>query len=267
MHVHARNTLHTQGCCDGNWGVATSTDGVNFTVVSLDQGGTYKVVDGNGLFVDDDGSAYNIYTSEDQDHHVSIETLTSNWTSIVPTGNGGLFPDRYVEGAVLFKRSGTYYVMYGSCCCFCRNGSGAVVYSSSSIHGPWTRQPGDVNCRSNDPSQICGGYGDRSGGPIIIPAQGIGMSMIPLADGSTAFIWSGERWLSAPFNNPQCPDECRPSTGICAENSSYIKGNGFSYWIPLVFNGAGAVQPFAPFVNSFTLDIADTFGEDHLPGP
>ena len=55
---------YEQGCCTGNWGVATSVDGVNFSVLTMNQGGKYAVVDGNGLFVDDDGTAYNIYTSE-----------------------------------------------------------------------------------------------------------------------------------------------------------------------------------------------------------
>jgi hypothetical protein len=27
---------------------------------------------------------------------------------------------------MLFKRKGRYYVIYGSCCCACREGSGAV---------------------------------------------------------------------------------------------------------------------------------------------
>ena len=48
-------------------------------------------------------------------------------------------------------------------------------------------------------------------------------------------------------------------SGECAEPESYIKGHGFSYWIPLQFDANGAVLPFAPFVDSFTLDIAATF--------
>ena len=33
------------------------------------------------------------------------------------------------------------------------------------------------------------------------------------------------------------------------------QGHGFSYWIPLEFDAAGNVLPFAPFVDSFTLDV------------
>ena len=32
-----------------------------------------------------------------------------------------VLPDYFVEGAMLFKRKGRYYVMYGSCCCACRS--------------------------------------------------------------------------------------------------------------------------------------------------
>ncbi len=41
----------------GNFGVAQSSNGTHFTIVSLNQTGKYSLVDGNALFVDDDGSA------------------------------------------------------------------------------------------------------------------------------------------------------------------------------------------------------------------
>lgn len=55
---------YLSGCCDGGWGVATSSDGLNFTVVSLNETGAYPQVDCNGLFVDDDGTGYLLYSSE-----------------------------------------------------------------------------------------------------------------------------------------------------------------------------------------------------------
>jgi hypothetical protein len=246
---------YLNGCCAGGWGVATSTDGIHFDIVSLNEVGKYAVVDCNGLFVDSDGTGYMIYTSEAEDHKVSIEKLTPDFTHLAGV-NFGLFPDRYVEGAVLFKRGSLYYVGYGSCCCFCRGGSGWVVYSAPAIAGPWTRQSLDVNCNLTAPGDICGAYGDRVTGGITVPAQGIGLSRIPLAAGGEALVWHGERWLSAKGNNPSCPDECRPETGECAEPSTYIKGEGFAYWIPLQFTSAGAVLPFESFVDSFELDIA-----------
>jgi beta-xylosidase len=246
---------YLNGCCNGGWGVASSTNGINFTLVSLNETGAYPEVDGNGLFVDDDGTGYLIYSSLSADHHVSIERLTPDFLHTAGE-NYGLFPDRYVEGAILFKRAGIYYVAYGSCCCFCRGGSGVVVYTTTNISGPWTRQPGDMNCNSTTAS-ICGAYGDRETGGITISAQGIGLSSIPLADGTNALVWHGERWLSAPNNNPECPDECQGNTAICQEPTDYIKGHGFMYWIPLGFDAqTGALTQFAPFVDAFSLNVS-----------
>jgi hypothetical protein len=238
------------GCCAGNWGVATSADGVNFTVVSLDVVPKYGVVDCNSLLVDDDGTAYVLYTSEAEDHRHAIEVLTPTFTNTTGV-DLGLFPDHYVEGGVLFKRGSTYYVGYGSCCCFCRGGAGWVLYSAPAITGPWTRQPLDLNCNSTTAGDVCGAYGERPSDPVTIAAQGIGLSRIPLADGSTAYLWHGERWLSAADNNPSCHDECSP----CHDPPSYVKGEGFSYWLPLAFNADGSVQGFGEWVSEFTLDV------------
>jgi len=158
-----------------------------------------------------------------------------------------------VEGAILFKRNHTYYVSYGSCCCWCRGGSGAVFFSAPSILGPWTRLGNDKNCLDNE--LICGTYGDRTCSNLLVPAQGIGLSLIPTKTG-IAYIWHGERWLSAAYNPPACPDECQGQTPICIPSPKYVKGEGFSYWFPLEFNNVtGDVQQFSPFLSEFTLDL------------
>jgi hypothetical protein len=255
---------YEHGCCLGNWGVATSADGLAFSVLSMNVSGKYGEVDCNAIMIDDDGTGYLLYTSEAQDHRHSIEVLSPNLTTTAGE-NLGLFGERYMEGGILWKRAGSYFASFGSCCCFCRNGSGVVVYSAPSIRGPWTRQPLDVNCARRDAGDVCGGYGDRSGDPITVNAQGIGLSLIPLADGSVAQLWHGERWLSAPDNDPTCPDECQPQTGKCQDLPGYVKGHGSAYWIPLAYGSDGSVQQFAPIVNEFTLDIAQGFGTAHLP--
>jgi hypothetical protein len=255
---------YEHGCCLGDWGVATSRDGLRFDVLSMHVKGKYGAVDCNSVFVDDDGAGYVLYTSEDADHTHSIEALTPDYTNTSGI-NLGLFGERYTEGGVLFKRGSTYFAGFGSCSCFGRNGSGWVVHAAPSPRGPWTRQARDANCALAAADAVCGGYGERAGDPITVAAQGIGLSLIPLADGSVAHLWSGERWLSAPFNNPTCPDECQKQTGACADDPRYVKGHGFSYLIPLAFAADGAVEQFAPFVDEFTLDVAEGFGTEHLP--
>lgn len=53
-----------------------------------------------------------------------------------------------------------YYMIFSSCCCACRTGSGAVVHTSRSITGPWTRQPRDVNCKADAPVCSVSSCGD-----------------------------------------------------------------------------------------------------------
>jgi hypothetical protein len=245
---------YPNGCCNGAFGIAVSPNGTAFQIVTQNEVPLYPLVDCNGLFVDDDGTGYVIYSSLSEDHQVSIEKLTPDFLHTTKE-NYGFFPDHYVEGSILFKRNGIYYASYGSCCCFCRGGSGVVVFKSTSIKGPWTRIGTDRNCRSTT-EIICGEYGERNTSDLIINAQGIGLSLIPTSTG-TVYMWHGERWLSAPHNNPACPDECRPETGPCKEPPDYIKGHGFSYWIPLEFDDNGDVKEFQPFVNSFTLDLTN----------
>ena len=93
---------YLNGCCSGNWGVATSTDGIAYTLASLDVVPTYASADCNSVMVDDDGTAYTLYSSLDNDHKQSIDQLAPNYTAIVPGRDAGLFPDRYVEGGVGF---------------------------------------------------------------------------------------------------------------------------------------------------------------------
>jgi len=246
---------YPNGCCGGDWGVAQSKTGTNFQIVTLHEKGRYPNVDCNGLFVDDDGTAYVAYSSIDMDHMSSIEKLTPDYLHSTKE-NYGLFPDHYVEGSALWKRNGIYYAAYGSCCCFCRPGSGVVVYSAKNITGPWTRQSTDVNCDTKN-NPVCGKYGARiTSDSLIIDAQIITVSTLKASDGSSVYLWAGERWLSAPNNNPTCPDECRPETGICQEPPTYVKGHGYAYWYSLEFGANGEVKTFQPFVNSFQLDLA-----------
>jgi len=255
---------YIHGCCDGNWGVGISDNGLNFNVLSMNISGKYGQVDCNSILIDDDGTGYLLYSSIAENHVHSIEVLSPNYTTTIGV-NLGLIGYSYSEGGVLFKYNNIYYIGYGSCCCFCKNGSGWVVHSATDIKGPWTRQPYDLNCEGNNP--ICGGYGERSGYPLIVNAQGIGLSYIPLANGDTAILWHGDRFLTAPYANPSCPDECQPQVPpLCGDDPRYIKGHMHDYWYPLQFNSDHTIQSFNSFVHNFTLDISQNFGTDHLPG-
>jgi len=43
------------------------------------------------------------------------------------------------------ERNGWYYLMFGPTCCFCRQGSAAMVYVAPDPMGPWTDTGIDIN--------------------------------------------------------------------------------------------------------------------------
>lgn len=94
------------------------------------------------LFQDDNGEAYIIYTAHIQEHHpthwISVEKLSDDYlTSLGQQFNSGFFGRPDVEAPAMFKRNGTYYAIFGSCCCYCREGSGVTVHTSLSPLGPY----------------------------------------------------------------------------------------------------------------------------------
>ncbi len=295
-------------CCDAYWGVAESSDGIHFDLISLNETGashvhaslarrsqraghargrrTLSVVsgqtgvinakDGNAVLIDDDGVGYIAYTAMAPfgkfpngtlkpappgprpdgfkgDHMVAIERLTPDLRHSTKVQVGHLFPDDFVEGVMIFKRRGIYYVMYSSCCCASRYGSGAVVHSAKNISGPWVQQTQDVNCQAQAP--ICGAPGfpkEHRPLDITVHAQGLGLSLV-----GDEYVWQGERWLSAPGNNASCGslcEACGPGQDI-SYGQDYVKGYDYSYWIPLKFDAKGVVQQFERFVDSWELRL------------
>ena len=222
--------------------------------------GVVNPKDGNAVLIDDDGVGYIAYTAitpfgphpPNRDHLVAIERLTPDLKSSTKQQVGSLFHEDFVEGVMIFKRHGFYYIIFSSCCCACRWGSGAVVHRARNISGPWERQSRDVNCNADAP--ICAaGVGftkENRSTDINVHAQGLGLSVI-----GEQVLWHGERWLSAPDNPSNCTSLCNPPTGVCAEATGYDKGADFTYWVPLEFGEGGEVGQFAGFVDSFELTL------------
>ena len=101
------------------YGVATSSDPAGpFTVVNHNVALQFTDNGDEGLFVDDDGTAYVIYTTLSHGHSISIERLSDNYTtSLGAAASSGLFGQSFVEAPALFKRKGIYYATFGSCWC------------------------------------------------------------------------------------------------------------------------------------------------------
>ena len=254
-------------CCTASWGVAQSDDGVHFDLVTMEGKsslGSDVSIDGSSLLIDDDGVGYVAYATERQipgekDHVVAIDRLSPDLLSSAGE-RMTVFPDYFVEGAMLFKRGDMYYTLYSSCCCACRQGSGAVVFSSTNIRGPWRRQPRDVNCKATG-VKICAGMPSEQGekvrptGMLTIAAQGIALSVLRDSSGEDVFLWQGMRWLSGENNPKKCMTLCTAPTGVCKQDSNYHTGADFDYWVPLEFDEQGQIMQFADFVENFTLAL------------
>jgi beta-xylosidase len=160
-----------------------------------------------GLFVDNDGGGYLIYTSIERNHGISIEKLADDYLSST-LQSSGIFAQG-CEACALFRRNDIYYALFDLCCCFCPNGSGAGVYTAKSPLGPYVRR-GNIN------------RDDK--GKTIIAAQQTHIAQLPTAHG-TQYIWMGDRWTSAPDK---------------------VKGHDFQYWSsPLRFDRDGNIGRLA----------------------
>jgi hypothetical protein len=275
----------------GGWCTATSEDGINFAPAVIGFHSRFSGkhgdgrTDGTGIFVDDDGTGYVAFAANppgiDEPGHpgwpghiahnfghiVSIERMTPDLLNSTQVNVSGLFPDDFVESPSLFKRKGVYYLTYGSCCCGCSEGGGQVVFTASSVHGPWRRQVhADINCR-NASADICGGYQLRSENyaDLVWHAQWWGPSFIPLANGETQVLFLGRRWLSGPNRPAGCYDICSNGLPLGDRNKShcqvggenYLMASDLSVWYPLEFDDAtGEIAPMTP-LSSFTLELPD----------
>lgn len=89
------------------------------------------------LFVDDDGKAYHIFSSEENlTLHIAELTgdylhHTGRYTRVAPAGHN--------EAPAIFKHEGTYWMITSGCTGWAPNE--ARMFSAPSIWGPWTQHP------------------------------------------------------------------------------------------------------------------------------
>lgn len=135
------------------------------------------------LFVDDDGKAYHIYSSE-ENLTLNIAELSDDYLShsgkyvrIAPAGHN--------EAPAIFKRNGTYWMITSGCTGWAPNA--ARMFSAPSIWGPWTQHPNP--CRG-EKSELT--YGGQS--TYILPVPGKKDLYIFMAD-----IWNPRRQIDARY--------------------------------------------------------------------
>lgn len=113
------------------------------------------------LFVDDDGKAYHIYSSE-ENLTLNIAELSDDYLS-----HSGRYvrvaPGGHNEAPSIFKRNGTYWMITSGCTGWDPNA--ARMFSAPDIFGPWTQHPNP--CRGEN-AEIT--YGGQS--TFILPVPG-----------------------------------------------------------------------------------------------
>ena len=186
---------------------------------------TYSISGDFGVFADDDGRGYIVYTSYECDaknltkdpcRSQIIELLTDDFLSSTGISSGLFWLNS--EAPWMGKVGSTYYLLFDHTCCFCSQGSGALVHTSASPLGPYQNQS---NINRN-----------ASGG-IIVPAQQAYVASLPGPNNTTNYVWIGDRWNSA---------------------SDGQKSHDLSFMYPLEFHGP-RVSPLR-WVDNFTLKLA-----------
>ncbi len=116
--------------CGGKGCLPAHPDSVN--LLGRDFAGGQMARDMN-LFVDDDGSAYHLYSSE-ENSTLHISKLTDDYLSY--SGQYfRVFSERYMEAPALFKHQGKYYLIASDCTGWNPNAARSAV--ADSIFGNW----------------------------------------------------------------------------------------------------------------------------------
>jgi beta-xylosidase len=88
-----------------------------------------------GLFVDDDGSAYHIYSSR-ENYDLRLSRLSDDY--LTPTTEDKLLFSNHREAPALLKHNGKYYLVTSGCTGWKPNK--ASIHVASSLWGPWELQ-------------------------------------------------------------------------------------------------------------------------------
>ncbi len=123
-----------------------------------------------GLFLDDDGSAYHIYSS-DENYALRISRLKDDYLS--PTTADTLLFRNHREAPALFKRKGKYYLITSGCTGWDPNE--ASLHVADNLFGPW-RLLGDP-MRGAEAKKTFGGQST-----FVLPVRGRTDSFIFMAD-------------------------------------------------------------------------------------
>lgn len=156
--------------CGGKGCLPAHPDTVNLLGRDFEKG---QMARDQNLFVDDDGKAYHIYSSE-ENSTLHISQLSDDYLS--ESGKyARFFSGRYMEAPAIFKRDGKYFLIASDCTGWAPNA--ARLAWAPNIFGPW-EELGNP-CRGEEAELTF-----RSQSTYVIPVQGK----------KDAYIYMGDRW-------------------------------------------------------------------------
>jgi beta-xylosidase len=125
------------------------------------------------LFVDDDGTAYHLYASE-ENSTLHISRLSDDY--LEPAGDYvRVFEGRFMEAPAIFKHEGRYYLIASGCTGWAPNAARSAV--ADSIWGPWTE------------------LGNPAVGPDAeVTFHSQSTYVLPVRDRNGAFVFMADRW-------------------------------------------------------------------------
>lgn len=139
------------------------------------------------LFVDDDGKAYQFYSSE-ENPTTHVSELTADY--LKPAGRyARIFIGRSMEAPAVFKRGGKYYFIASGCTAWEPNAARSAV--ADSIWGPWTELGNP--CRGDDAVNTFHGQST-----FVLPVQGKPDTFIFMADRWNQWDLQDSRYLWLP---------------------------------------------------------------------
>lgn len=140
------------------------------------------------LFVDDDGKAYQFYSSE-ENATMHVSELTTDY--LRPSGKyARIFIGRSMEAPAVFKRGGKYYLVASGCTGWAPNPARSAA--ANSIWGPWTELGNP--CRGEDAPNTF-----HAQSTFVLPVQGKKDTFIFMADRWKQWDLQDSRYLWLPI--------------------------------------------------------------------
>jgi len=188
LSIHKSLKFNTINATFNGGSCSKDVDSVNFVGRDFEQG---QMARDMNLFVDDDGKAYHIYSSE-SNSTLHISQLTDDYLS--HSGKWArAFVGRFMEGTSMMKRQGKYYLIASGCTGWLPNAARYAV--ADNIFGPW-KELGNP-CVDTDAETT---YHSQS--TFILPVTGKKDAFIFMADRWNAYNAIDGRyiWLPIQFN-------------------------------------------------------------------